>query len=129
MRAITTRACEACGSALGRAARGECQQKERFKMLKTVSLFIAIVASAGILSGQAIAAEWALGAALPQHLQQSEPPPAKQCQPSIWGLLLSAGWAYATKSPIPTHEPRPCPDNLQEVRKRAQAQEARDAPA
>src|SRR5581483_8259410 len=68
-----------------------------------------------------------------QPLPQAAPPPTKQCGPSIVGVLIKIGWAYATKTSLSFDQPRPCPDSTQEpqrkVRPRPTPEPKPDAPS
>lgn len=54
---------------------------------------------------------------LPPARQRPAPAEMKQCRPSLWGVLLEVGWAYAFKSSLAIAEARPCPDSEQETQR------------
>ena len=83
-------------------------------MLQTALLLLATTLSAGESPALRVAT--------------NRPPAVKQCRPDVWSVLLSAAWAYATKSPASVFNLRPCADDAQEALQEPLKQEAPPPP-
>jgi hypothetical protein len=92
-------------------------------MKKAVFILLATITSAAVSMPAATATKQGLGAPEPHAVQQSLATEAKQCRPSILGLLVEIGWAYATKSPALVSGTRPCQDNTPKAQQNPSDQE------
>jgi len=95
-------------------------------MSKVISLGLAILTAAALVSAQAVAFH--------SHQEASQktatsPKTAKQCGPGVAGTLFLVGLAFAKKSTDSLRRPLPCSDEVQEVRQKPREPEVNTPPA